>query len=362
MVRIIIASNNSNKVKELSYFFPDFKLFSLKDLDLKIDVVEDADSYYGNALKKVEAVQIDDEDSFVLADDSGIEISAYDMKPGIHSARFYQSKDNILEEIVAKCQAANDFKASFVTCLVLKHRGKIYSVTKRVDGLIKMSDSSHGFAYDRIFFLPQLNKTFGEATMEEKNQFSHRALAAKEMNKLIISLVNKINIVLYQPEIPQNTGNIMRSCVALGANLHLIKPLGFELSDRTLKRSGLDYVQNLTYHIYENFTEFIEKNNFPNLYFVSRYGNKRIEQFDFSDKKETIYLVFGSESKGIDYQILADNLDRCIRIPMRASARSLNLSNTVAMCLYYINIEREYCNLSLDEVIKGKDFLIKIKK
>ena len=140
-----------------------------------------------------------------------------------------------------------------------------------------------------------------------------------------------INIVLFEPEIPQNTGNIMRTCVATNAKLHLIEPLGFKINDKTIKRCGVNYIENCDYKIYANFEEF-KKQNPGNYYYFTRYGSKPHTEFSF--KEENIYLIFGKESTGIPKEILKDHLDRCIRLPMTDKVRALNLSNCVAIATY----------------------------
>ena len=165
-----------------------------------------------------------------------------------------------------------------------------------------------------------------------------------------------INIVLFEPEIPQNTGNIMRSCVATGSKLHLIKPLGFSLDEQSIKRSGANYIDKLDYKVYENFDEF-QKENKGSYYYFTRYGKKAHSNFDYSNKEENIYLIFGRESTGIDKKILKGNLDKCIRIPMLSDVRSLNLSNCVAIVLYEVLRQQDYNNLLKYEPHKGKNFL-----
>lgn len=140
-----------------------------------------------------------------------------------------------------------------------------------------------------------------------------------------------MNIVLVEPEIPQNTGNISRTCAATGCHLHLIKPLGFSLADKYLKRAGLDYWSLMTYTVYENFEDFLEKNPGANCYFAS---TKAAHSYCEVQYKPDDYLVFGRETKGLPEELLRNNYDRCIRIPMRQEARSLNLSNSVAIVLY----------------------------
>lgn len=167
-----------------------------------------------------------------------------------------------------------------------------------------------------------------------------------------------INIVLFEPEIPQNTGNIMRTCVAVGARLHLIKPLGFDLSDKQLKRSGMDYIEELDYFVYEDYKDFVSKN--PGHYFyITRYGEKTYSDVDYNEIKDNIYLIFGKESTGIDKNILKNNLDHCFRIPMKKDIRSLNLSNCVAIVLYEVLRQTNYFGLFKFETIKGKNYLKK---
>ena len=165
-----------------------------------------------------------------------------------------------------------------------------------------------------------------------------------------------IHVVLYEPEIPANTGNIMRTCMAFGCKLHLIEPLGFELDDKHLKRAGMDYIRALDWTIYPNWEDFISKNK-GQMYFVTRYADKTPDSFDYASVEEDIYLVFGKESTGIAKDILKAHPDHLIRIPMVENARSLNLSNCVALMTYEVIRQRHYEGLALEEVIKGHDFL-----
>ena len=142
-----------------------------------------------------------------------------------------------------------------------------------------------------------------------------------------------IHIVLYEPEIPQNTGNISRTCAVTGCHLHLIEPLGFELSERSIRRAGLDYWQYLTVNTYKNWDDFISKNNKGEFYFCSTKGQKCHSEIEYRADVDT-YFVFGKESHGLPELLLKDNYDRCIRIPMRGFVRSLNLSNSVAVVVY----------------------------
>lgn len=140
-----------------------------------------------------------------------------------------------------------------------------------------------------------------------------------------------INIVLVEPEIPQNTGNIARTCAATGARLHLVEPLGFSMEDKYLKRAGLDYWSLVDLRRYEAFEQFCEMNPMGEKYFVTTKAKKSYTDVDYS---QDCFLVFGKETAGLPGHILEANQDRCIRIPMLAEARSLNLSNSVAIVVY----------------------------
>ena len=164
-----------------------------------------------------------------------------------------------------------------------------------------------------------------------------------------------LNVVLFEPEIPQNTGNIMRTCVATNAHLHLIKPLGFYMDEAHIKRSGVNYVNECQYTIYENFTDFLNKNE-GEMYYFTRYGKKAHTEFDYKNDKK-IYLIFGKESTGIPKEILKNHLDRCIRIPATSGVRALNLSNCVAIGVYEVMRQKNYEGLSKVEPFKGEDYL-----
>ena len=165
-----------------------------------------------------------------------------------------------------------------------------------------------------------------------------------------------INIVLYEPEIPQNTGNIMRTCAGVGAHLHLIKPLGFSLDEASIKRSGANYIDSCDYTLYDNYDDFLSKNN-GEFYYLSRYGTKAHSSIDFSDHNKDIYLVFGRESTGIPKEILKNHIDRCLRIPINDKIRALNLSNCVAIMVFEVLRQQDYPNLIGYDVFKGKDYL-----
>ena len=154
----------------------------------------------------------------------------------------------------------------------------------------------------------------------------------------------KINIALVEPEIPQNTGNIARTCAALGATLHLVKPLGFDISEKAVRRAGLDYWDKLDIITYENLEEFKEKTKNKNIFLLSTKSKKVYSDIDFTGK-EDIYLVFGPESRGLPEKFILENFDHSIRIPMRENIRSLNLSNSVAIVAYEVEKQLNFSNL-----------------
>lgn len=140
-----------------------------------------------------------------------------------------------------------------------------------------------------------------------------------------------MHIILHQPEIPANTGNIGRTCVATGTSLHLIEPLGFRLNEKEIRRAGMDYWENLDVRRYVNFSEFLEKNPGAKIWMATTKAKKTYTDVEFA---ENDYIMFGKESAGIPEEILVDYEETCIRIPMLGQIRSLNLSNSVAIVLY----------------------------
>ncbi len=168
-----------------------------------------------------------------------------------------------------------------------------------------------------------------------------------------------LNIVLYEPEIPTNTGNIMRTCVATNTKLHLIEPLGFKLDEKSIKRSGVNYIDKLDYAVYKNFSEFKRKNK-GTYYYFTRYGKKPHTSFDYKESylKGDIYLIFGKESTGIPREILKKDLEHCMRIPMTKNVRSLNLSNCCAIVIYEVLRQLDYLDLLRVEPHKSEDYII----
>lgn len=167
-----------------------------------------------------------------------------------------------------------------------------------------------------------------------------------------------INVVLFEPEIPGNTGNIMRTCAGTGVKLHLIEPLGFRLDEKSIKRSGVNYIEHCDYTVYKNFEDFKSKNK-GTYYYLTRYGKKPHTSFDYSNKDENIYIIFGKESTGIPKEILSKDLEHCMRMPMNENIRALNLSNTVAIMIYEVLRQQNYRDLLFTDPFKGDDYLEK---
>lgn len=154
-----------------------------------------------------------------------------------------------------------------------------------------------------------------------------------------------MNIILHQPEIPQNTGNIGRTCVATGTALHLIEPLGFRLDEKSIKRAGMDYWQHLKVYRYTNFQEFLEKNPNAKIWMATTKAKHTYSEVEFG---ENDFIMFGKESAGIPEEILVDYEDTCIRIPMLPEIRSLNLSNSVAIVLYEALRQQGFASMQLE--------------
>lgn len=155
----------------------------------------------------------------------------------------------------------------------------------------------------------------------------------------------KLNIVLYEPEIPANTGNIGRTCVATGTSLHLIEPLGFSLSEKALKRAGMDYWKDLDVHTYVNWEDFCQKNPDAKIYYATTKAKHVYSEVNY---ESDCYIMFGKESAGIPEEILKDNPDTCVRIPMIGETRSLNLSNSVAIVLYEALRQNQFDHMKLE--------------
>lgn len=154
------------------------------------------------------------------------------------------------------------------------------------------------------------------------------------------------HIVLFEPEIPQNTGNIGRTCVATGTHLHLIEPLGFRLDEKSLKRAGMDYWPDLEVTTYINFEDFQKKNPQARLYMASTKARKTYCEMAY--EPDEVYIMFGKESGGIPEELLLENRERAVRIPMNENIRSLNLSNSAAIVLYEVLRQQNFRNMQLE--------------
>ena len=154
----------------------------------------------------------------------------------------------------------------------------------------------------------------------------------------------------------------MRTCVAIGATLDIIGPLTFSIDSKDLKRVGMDYIDDLKMNFYEDYNEFLKPYPNQEVFYVTRYSNKVYSTFDFKDPIKDVFLMFGRESTGIPHDILREHPDYLLRIPMVPGARSLNLSNSVAIVVYEVLRQQNFNNLSTHEAIKGEDFLINEKK
>ena len=151
-----------------------------------------------------------------------------------------------------------------------------------------------------------------------------------------------LNVVLCEPEIPQNCGNIARTCAATGSRLHLIKPLGFDISEKAVRRAGLDYWHMVDVQVYENMDDFFARNEVTQLWCLSTKAPRCYTEANFEDG---CYLMFGKETKGLPEDFLAEHYDETVRIPMRESARSLNLSNAVAITVFEALRQQEFAGL-----------------
>ncbi len=161
-----------------------------------------------------------------------------------------------------------------------------------------------------------------------------------------------IHIILYHPEIPQNTGNILRTAMATNSYVHIIGPIPFDVSDKALQRAGMDYIKDAKFDYYDSYEAFLEKFAEKTIYFVTKYGKNVYSKVDFSDPLEDVYVMFGRESTGIDKEILSAHKETTLRIPMMSTARSLNLANSVAIVVYEILRQKDFPELASFDMIK----------
>lgn len=157
--------------------------------------------------------------------------------------------------------------------------------------------------------------------------------------------MSELNVILYEPEIPSNTGNIGRTCVATGTRLHLIEPLGFRLNDKTVKRAGMDYWEQLDVTRYDDWADFVERNPGAKIYMATTKAKKIYTEVSY---EPDCFLMFGKESAGIPEEILLEHQKDCVRIPMLGETRSLNLSNSVAIVLYEALRQNDFSDMKLE--------------
>ncbi|MGM0904851.1 MAG: tRNA (uridine(34)/cytosine(34)/5-carboxymethylaminomethyluridine(34)-2'-O)-methyltransferase TrmL [Bacillota bacterium] len=154
-----------------------------------------------------------------------------------------------------------------------------------------------------------------------------------------------LHVVLYQPEIPANTGNIARTCAATGTVLHLIGPLGFSMDDKRVKRAGLDYWEFVNIRYHDSLEDFYKSNKGGEYFYLTKHGSKPHTDFDYSQPEKDYYFIFGKETTGLPEDVLARNKNRALRVPMNDNVGSLNLSNTAAVLVYEALRQRDYPNL-----------------
>jgi tRNA (cytidine/uridine-2'-O-)-methyltransferase len=165
-------------------------------------------------------------------------------------------------------------------------------------------------------------------------------------NRLTVEVKNLgLHVVLYQPEIPANTGNIARTCAGTDTTLHLIRPLGFSTDDKALKRAGLDYWHSVQIFYYDSLDEFFEKNKGGQFFFLTKFGQTPYSSFDYSDLNKDYYFIFGKETTGLPKDVIEKNKETALRIPMTGNIRSLNLSNTAAILIYEALRQQHYIHL-----------------
>lgn len=162
-----------------------------------------------------------------------------------------------------------------------------------------------------------------------------------------------MNIVLLEPEIPQNTGNIGRTCCATGTKLHLIEPMGFRINEKSLKRAGMDYWEDLDVTIYDSYNDFVERNPGIKIWYATTKAPNRYSDARFG---ENDFIMFGKESAGIPEDILVDHQDSCIRIPMNPEIRSLNLANSVAIVLYEALRQNDFAGMQTEGQLRNYDW------
>lgn len=369
-MKVVVATGNKGKVREIKEILGDsVEVLSMKEAGCVSDPEENGTTFLENAFIKADALfqelvrkpeyQEDaalQQELVVLADDSGLCVDALDGAPGIYSARYAgedatdaQKIEKLLDDLRAlgTVGAPERRKAKFVCAAVaVCGDGRRLFRIGQVEGRITESPvGDGGFGYDPVFFHEGYQKGFGQLSQEEKNAVSHRGSAFRSLAEVLLAErapTCNLNIVLVEPEIPQNTGNIVRTCAATGAKLHLVRPLGFSVEDKYLKRAGLDYWSEADICYYDSFDEVKARHPEGHFYYAS---TKAVNTYADVKYPENTFVVFGKETKGLPEQLLFDNKADCIRIPMRQSIRSLNLANSVNIILYEVYRQYDFAGL-----------------
>ena len=182
--------------------------------------------------------------------------------------------------------------------------------------------------------------------MKTRRDFSSHLKISRRVNKML-------NIVLLEPEIPANTGNIGRTCCATGAKLHLIEPLGFQINEKALKRAGMDYWDKLNLEVYESYDDFCKKNPDAKIYYATTKAPNKYSEVNY---ESDCFIMFGKESAGIPEKILVENQETCVRIPMNKEIRSLNLSNSVAIVLYEALRQNDFVGMETEGHLRNYEW------
>lgn len=357
---IVVATGNSGKVREIKEIMGHLgQVLSMKEVGCSSDPEESGSTFTENAFIKAEALLAllkqkaeyrDRSDLVVIADDSGLCVEALDGAPGIYSARYAgegASDRQLIGKLLREMQGIPEHKrqAKFVCAAVaICGDGRRFSEEGTVSGRILQEPMGQaGFGYDPVFWHPEYQNSFGLLSEEEKNAVSHRGMAFRKLSEQL-SLVglSRPNIVLVEPEIPQNTGTIARTCAATGAKLHLVRPLGFEINDKYLKRAGLDYWSEVDISYYDSFQQVKDRHPEGTFFYASTKARQTYAEVAYPRNP---FLVFGKETKGLPEALLRQNPQTCIRIPMRESIRSLNLSNSVNIILYEVYRQSHFAGL-----------------
>ena len=355
---IVAATSNKGKIKELKEILKGVgEVVSAKEAGCTADPEENGSTFIENAFIKADAIMQElsqmpkfkeMDDFIVVADDSGLCVDILGGKPGIYSARYAgvgatdeENVDKLLKALKDMNAATADKRGAKFVCaaVAVGKDGRRFSKIGEVCGyILEDPRGKNGFGYDPVFFNERFECSMAEITDDEKNSISHRAIAFMKLVREFQPF-KKLNIVLVEPEIPQNTGTIARTCAATGAKLHLVRPFGFEITDKNLKRAGLDYWYWVDISYYDSFEELQERNSDGKYYYCT---TKAVNTYADVVYPDNTFLVFGKETKGLPEELLYENKERCIRIPMRESIRSLNLSNAVNIVAYEVYRQNDF--------------------